>query len=172
MGYDGVDQFLQRMWWEGLEGNFRDCHRFSNHTLNIFTDEALTISFGNLFQYGNIWKLRAYQKRQGSLGNAGTRFLFSQIFKPITTARRQVTMTEIACTIERVACRVSINIVDRAVVRLIKTIDTWKGRGSGRRSTRLPTLSIIHSFIVAWRRAVVIGLKICENKYLRPEVWY
>ncbi len=146
MGYDGLDQFLQRMWWEGEEGNVRDCHRLSNHTLNIFTDEALTISFGNLFQDGNIWKLRAYQKRQGSLGNVGTRFLFSQIFKPITTARRQVTMKEIACTIERVACRVSINIVDRAGVRLIKTIDTWKGRGSGRRSNS-PSYSFNNTFL-------------------------
>ncbi len=37
-------------------------------------------------------------------------------------------MKEIACTIETVASRVSIKIVDRTGVRLIKTINTWKGR--------------------------------------------
>ncbi len=54
------------------------------------------------------------------------------VFKPITTARRQVMMKEIACTIVRVERRVSKNIVDRAGVRLIKTIETWKeGEGLG-----------------------------------------
>ncbi len=38
-------------------------------------------------------------KRQGSLGNVGIIDLYSQIFKPITTALRQVTMKGIACTI-------------------------------------------------------------------------
>ncbi len=51
------------------------------------------------------------------------------MFKPMTTARRQVTMKGIACTIEWAERRVSINIVDRAGVRLIKTIETWKGEG-------------------------------------------
>ncbi len=51
------------------------------------------------------------------------------VFKPITTARRQVMMKEIACTIERVEKRASINIVDRAGVRLINTIETWKEGG-------------------------------------------
>ncbi len=38
-----------------------------------------------------------YQQRGGSQD----KYIFSQIFKPINTARRQVTMKEIACTIER-----------------------------------------------------------------------
>ncbi len=58
-------------------------------------------------------------------------YLVSQIFKPISTARRQMTMKEIACTIERVEVRVSINIVNRAGLRLIKTIETWRGGGLG-----------------------------------------
>ncbi len=53
-------------------------------------------------------------------------YLFSQIFEPITAARRQVTMKGIACTTERAERRVNINIVDGAGVRLIKTIETWK----------------------------------------------
>ncbi len=44
-------------------------------------------------------------KRQGSLGNVGIMgFVFTSryIFKPITTALRQVTMRGIACTIDRI----------------------------------------------------------------------
>ncbi len=48
------------------------------------------------------------------------------MFKPITTARRQVTMTGIACTIERVEGGIGIYILDRAGVRLTKTIEKWK----------------------------------------------
>ncbi len=40
--------------------------------------------------------------------------LYSQIFKPLTTALRQVMMREIACTIERVERKVTINSVYRA----------------------------------------------------------
>ncbi len=50
--------------------------------------------------------------------------LYSQIFKPITTALRQVTMRGIACTIERVERLASINTVGMAGVRLMKTIET------------------------------------------------
>ncbi len=39
-------------------------------------------------------------KRQGSLGNVGIIDLYLQIFKPITTALRQVKMRRIACTIQ------------------------------------------------------------------------
>ncbi len=42
-------------------------------------------------------------KRQGSLGNVGIIDLYSQIFKPITTALRQVTMRGIACTGEEIS---------------------------------------------------------------------
>ncbi len=52
--------------------------------------------------------------------------LFSQIFQPVATAHRQVPMKGTAYTIERVERRVRVNIVDRAGVRLIKTIETWK----------------------------------------------
>ncbi len=58
---------------------------------------------------------------------SGQGYLFSHIFKPITTARRQVTMKRIACTIERVGMEMSINIISRIDVRLIKAIETWKG---------------------------------------------
>ncbi len=57
--------------------------------------------------------------------------MLSQLFKPITTARHQMTMKEIACASQRVERRFSINIVDRAGVRLVKTIKTWEGRGVG-----------------------------------------
>ncbi len=57
----------------------------------------------------------------------GKRHLLSQTFKLITTARHQVTMKEISSTIESVEMRFSINIVDRAGVRLIKTIETREG---------------------------------------------
>ncbi len=41
-------------------------------------------------------------------------------------------MKEITCTIEMVERRVSVDIVDRAGVRLIKTSETWKmGGGFG-----------------------------------------
>ncbi len=40
----------------------------------------------------NLW----LPKRQGSLGNVGIIDLYSQIFKPVTTALRQVTMRGIA----------------------------------------------------------------------------
>ncbi len=56
----------------------------------------------------------------------GQVYLFAQFFKPITTAHRQVTMKESACTIERVEVRVSINIVDRTGNRFSKTIETWR----------------------------------------------
>ncbi len=48
-------------------------------------------------------------------------FMFSQIFKPITAARHQVTMKDIACATDRVERRFSISIVDRAGVRLIRS---------------------------------------------------
>ncbi len=58
-------------------------------------------------------------------------YLFSHIFKPLTTARRQVTMKRIACEIERVEMEVRINIVSRAEVMLIKTVEIWRGRRVG-----------------------------------------
>ncbi len=67
----------------------------------------------------------SYQKEQWATSGQG--YLLSRIFEPITTALRQVTMKGIACTVERVERRVSVNIADGAGVRLIKTIETWKG---------------------------------------------
>ncbi len=52
--------------------------------------------------------------------------LYSQIFKPINTALRQATINGIACTIEGVERSISINTIDRAEVRIIKTIETRK----------------------------------------------
>ncbi len=57
--------------------------------------------------------------------------MYSQIFKPITTALRQVTMRGIACTIEGVETQVSINTVDMSGVSLIKTKETFKNGGDG-----------------------------------------
>ncbi len=48
--------------------------------------------------------------------------LYSQILKPIITARPQVTVNRIACTIEGVEMLISINMVGRAEVMLIKTL--------------------------------------------------
>ncbi len=52
-------------------------------------------------------------------------YLFSQMFKPITTVRCQVTMKIIPCTIVRVEMRIGINIVGRAVSMLNPTMETW-----------------------------------------------
>ncbi len=80
---------------------------------------------------------------------SGQGYLFSQIVKPITTARRQVTMRQIACTIKKIEMRNGINIVDWAEVRLIEPIKTWRkfgvitiiiGRGgSTNRGVNMPT---------------------------------
>ncbi len=51
-------------------------------------------------------------------------YLYSQIFKPITTARHQVMMKGIACPIET---RISINMVGRTEVMIIKTMETGRG---------------------------------------------
>ncbi len=61
----------------------------------------------------------------------GQGYLFSQPFKPITTAHRQATMKEIACTIGRVERRVCVSIVNRPGVRIIKTIETREGGSLG-----------------------------------------
>ncbi len=54
-------------------------------------------------------------------------FLFSQIFKPITTARRPLMMKGIACSIQRKERRVDINIVDRAYLnnRNMERGESW-----------------------------------------------
>ncbi len=57
--------------------------------------------------------------------------MYSQIFKPITTALRQVAMKKIACTIERIEMLISINIADRAEAMLIIRIAAWKGGRAG-----------------------------------------
>ncbi len=53
-------------------------------------------------------------------------YLFSQICKPITTTRLQVTMMRIACTIEAVEMKLCINIIGWADVMLNKTLETWR----------------------------------------------
>ncbi len=53
--------------------------------------------------------------------------MYSLVFKPITTALREVTMRGIACTIERVEIYVSLNTVDMTGVRFIETIETKEG---------------------------------------------
>ncbi len=50
--------------------------------------------------------------------------LYSQIFKPISTARRQVTVKRIVCTFEEVEMLISINRVGRAEVMFFKTVET------------------------------------------------
>ncbi len=65
----------------------------------------------------------------GFWARLGKVYLYSQISKPITTARRQVMMKRIACTIEEVEMLICINMVGRADVMLTKKME--KGEGSG-----------------------------------------
>ncbi len=58
-------------------------------------------------------------------------YLFSQILKPITTTRLQVTMKRIACTIEAVEMKLCMGIVGWADIMLNKTLETWRGGGFG-----------------------------------------
>ncbi len=51
-------------------------------------------------------------------------YLFSQILKPITTTRLQVTIKRIASTVEAVEMKLCINIIGWADVMLNKTIKT------------------------------------------------
>ncbi len=57
--------------------------------------------------------------------------MYSQVFKPITTARRQVMMKRIAYTIEEVEMLICINMVDRADVMLTKKMEKGEGYGLG-----------------------------------------
>ncbi len=56
-------------------------------------------------------------------------FLYSQLFRPISTTRHQVTMERIVCAIERLEMQIDINMVGRAEVMLIKTLKTWRRGG-------------------------------------------
>ncbi len=56
----------------------------------------------------------------------GKMYLFSQILRSITTARLQVTMKGIACTIEAVEIKLCIDIVGWADFMLNKTLETWR----------------------------------------------
>ncbi len=67
-------------------------------------------------------KITKKDKEVGTTSRQGD--LYSHIFKPKTTALRQVTMRGIARTIERVERYASRNTVDRAGVRHIKTTET------------------------------------------------
>ncbi len=57
---------------------------------------------------------------------SGKGYLYSHVFKPITTVCRQVPMRGIACTIEGVEMLISMTMVGRAEVMLIKTMETWR----------------------------------------------
>ncbi len=63
-------------------------------------------------------------------------YLLSQIFKPISTARRQLKMKGIIFEIERLKRCANTSIVDRAGVRFIKTRDMDKGGGTHTRHGR------------------------------------
>ncbi len=67
------------------------------------------------------------------------------MFKPITVARRQVTMQRIACKIEGMEMLISINMEGRAKVIFMKAMVTE--RGGGRGSKRW-------SYYMRWYRAV------------------
>ncbi len=54
--------------------------------------------------------------------------MYSQIFKPVTTARRQVTM-RIVCTIAGVEMLININMVGRTEVMFIKQLRHGDGKG-------------------------------------------
>ncbi len=47
----------------GTSGN-RNCHRASRSVLKDFTEDALTISTGNLFQNGTAWMVEANWRRR------------------------------------------------------------------------------------------------------------
>ncbi len=64
------------------------------------------------------------KKTRKSGQRRGMEICNSQIFKPITTALRQGTMRGVACRIEQVERKVSINTVGMAGVKLMKTIET------------------------------------------------
>ncbi len=64
------------------------------------------------------------QKDKEVRAASGKVCLFSRIFKPITTARRRVTMKGIEYTTERPERRININIRHRVGVTLIKSIET------------------------------------------------
>ncbi len=74
---------------------------------------------GWLLLYERIWRLPKKDKKTWATSGQG--YVLAQIFKAITTARRQVTMKGIKYTIERVDRRVIMNIVDRAGIRFIET---------------------------------------------------
>ncbi len=59
------------------------------------------------------------------LATSGKAWLYSQIFKPITATRRQVTMRAIACTMEGVDMIISINMGGNAEVKCVKSMVLW-----------------------------------------------
>ncbi len=69
-GYDIDDievhskQVLERIWQEGLEGNFKDWLCVFSRTLNVFTDEAFNMSSSNLFQHVTTRTLKACWRRR------------------------------------------------------------------------------------------------------------
>ncbi len=66
-------------------------------------------------------KIRETGKRREKL------YLYSELFNPITVARRQVTMNRIACACEGIELVINVNMGGRAVVLLIKTMGTGTG---------------------------------------------
>ncbi len=59
---------------------------------------------------------------------SGNGYLY-MLLSTISTARRQVTMKRIVCTIEGAEMLISINMVDRPEVMIIKTMEIWRGGG-------------------------------------------
>ncbi len=83
------------------------------------------------------------------------RDLFSQTFKPIITARRQVIMKRIACTIGGVEMLISVNMRGKAEVIFIKTFVTGEGGcgcGYPRWHWNINWLGSAHVFVVANNR--------------------
>ncbi len=60
---------------------------------------------------------------------SGKGYLYSHVFKPITTVCRQVTMRGITCTIDEVELVISMTMVGWAEVMLIKTMEIWRKGG-------------------------------------------
>ncbi len=56
-------------------------------------------------------------------------YLYSELFNPITVARRQVTMSRTACACEGTELVINVNMGGRAAVLLIKTMGTGRGEG-------------------------------------------
>ncbi len=72
----------------------------------------------------NHCKVKPTRNDRGLWATSGKVYLYSQTFKSITEPCRQMMMKRIVCTLEGVELIVSISMVGRAEVMLVKTVET------------------------------------------------